>query len=172
MRILQCDLQKCIKKRSWDEEKKQMGSVLLRGDERFIIVDSSIRDVGIPLITLIDIGGVAFMEYTKTAEHIIACCGGVPNISSVTHCATRLRFFILDKQQVQLEEIKKIKGVLGTVYSGDELQIVLGKNLIPVYDESVKIFDGGSSEKKIEKDRSRAGEEKTAKMWSKGLAAG
>lgn len=109
------------------------------------------------------------MEYTKTAEHIIACCGGVPNISSVTHCATRLRFFVLDKQQVQLEEIKKIKGVLGTVYSGDELQIVLGKNLIPVYDESVKIFDGRSSEKKMEKDRSRAGEEKTAKNMVKGL---
>lgn len=91
------------------------------------------------------------MEYANTAEHIIACCGGVINISSVTHCATRLRFFIIDKQQVRTEEIKKIKGVLGTVYSGDELQIVLGKNLIPVYDEAVKIFNGGSRQTVHEK---------------------
>lgn len=105
------------------------------------------------------------MEYAKTAEHIITYCGGVPNISSVTHCATRLRLFIIDRQQVQLEEIKKLKGVLGTVYSGDELQIVLGKNLIPVYDETVTVFNSGSSGQKVEKapDQARSREKKSPK---------
>ena len=65
-------------------------------------------------------------------------CGGKGNISSVTHCATRLRLFIISKETVDTAQIKKIKGVLGTVYSGDELQIVLGKNLIPVYQEAVQ----------------------------------
>lgn len=160
--ILQCNLQKSIKKQSWDEEKKQMEPVGLQEDKIFIIVDSSIIEVGIPLKKLFDTGGVVFMEYTKAAEHIIAYCGGVPNISSVTHCATRLRLFIIDKQRVQLEEIKKMKGVLGTVYSGDELQIVLGKNLIPVYDETVKIFNGGGSEK-IEKAPDQSNGKKTPK---------
>lgn len=82
------------------------------------------------------------MDYVKTAEEILALCGSDSNISSVTHCATRLRLFIIDKKEVKLEEIKKIKGVLGTVYSGDELQIVLGKNLIPVYNEVQKQHDG------------------------------
>ena len=72
------------------------------------------------------------MDYTKAAEEILELCGGKGNISSVTHCATRLRLFIISKETVDTAQIKKIKGVLGTVYSGDELQIVLGKNLIPV----------------------------------------
>lgn len=103
------------------------------------------------------------MEYGKIAESILEYCGGVVNISSVTHCATRLRLFIIDKQQVKSDEIKKIKGVLGTVYSGDELQIVLGKNLIPVYDATVKIFDAGSSEEKKEKGVGQSTENKAVR---------
>lgn len=118
-------------------------------------------DVGISCKTLFTKGGVAFMDYVRMAENIIEYCGGVANISSVTHCATRLRLFIINKQQVNLEEIKKIKGVLGTVYSGDELQIVLGKNLIPVYNETGKIFNSGSSEKKAEKNVSQSNDNKT-----------
>lgn len=103
------------------------------------------------------------MEYAKIAESILGYCGGSPNISSVTHCATRLRLFIINKQQVNIEKIKQLKGVLGTVYSGDELQIVLGKNLIPVYDETVKLFNAGSTEKKEEKNVSQSSENKTVK---------
>lgn len=93
------------------------------------------------------------MEYAAAAESIVKLCGGNENISSVTHCATRLRLFIIDKSRVNLEEIKKIKGVLGTVYSGDELQIVLGKNLIPVFNEVVSIHNssGNSKAAKVEK---------------------
>lgn len=88
------------------------------------------------------------MEYAKAAESIVKFCGGNENISSVTHCATRLRLFISDKSKVNLEEIKKIKGVLGTVYSGDELQIILGKNLIPVYNEVTKLHNASDTRQK------------------------
>lgn len=81
------------------------------------------------------------MDYLNAALTIIELSGGNGNISSVTHCATRLRLFIMDKSQVKLDEIKKVKGVLGTVFVGDELQIVLGKNLIPVYNEVTKLHD-------------------------------
>ena len=98
------------------------------------------------------------MDYIKTAEEILKLCGSNSNISSVTHCATRLRLFIIDKTKVDLDEIKKLKGVLGTVYSGDELQIVLGKNLIPVYNEVQKKYDGSKqnetkNETKVEKEK-------------------
>lgn len=103
------------------------------------------------------------MEHAKAAEEILELCGGNGNISSVTHCATRLRLFILDKQKVNLDQIKKIKGVLGTVYSGDELQIVLGKNLIPVYNEVSKAHTpaggtktGAKEEKSVEKKTGKA----------------
>lgn len=91
------------------------------------------------------------MDQVKIAKDIISLCGGSANISSVTHCSTRLRLFIINKGNVNLEEIKKIKEVLGTVYSGDELQIVLGKNLIPIYNE-VTIQFNGNSEIKLEKE--------------------
>lgn len=83
------------------------------------------------------------MEHVKAAAEIMELCGGSGNISSVTHCATRLRLFIVDKQKVDLDQVKKIKGVLGTVYSGDEFQIVLGKNLIPVYNEVSRLYASG-----------------------------
>lgn len=85
------------------------------------------------------------MEYKKAAVEILELCGGNGNISSVTHCATRLRLFTVDKKRVDTENIKKIKGVLGIVYSGDELQIVLGKNLIPVYNEVSRLHSTGIS---------------------------
>lgn len=90
------------------------------------------------------------MDHVKAAEEILSLCGGNSNISSITHCATRLRLFIIDKQKVNVDEIKKIKGVLGTVYSGDELQVVLAKNLIPVYNEVLKRYDDSSSKEKTE----------------------
>lgn len=81
------------------------------------------------------------MDYAKAAPEILRLCGGSANIASVTHCATRLRFYVEDKQLVDVDKVKKIEGVLGTVYSGDELQIVLGKNLIPVYERVLKLYE-------------------------------
>lgn len=87
------------------------------------------------------------MEYAKIAETLVELSGGAGNISSVTHCSTRLRLFIRNKSSVNLEQIKKTKPVLGTVFSGDELQIVLRKNLIPIYNEVSTLHNnaGGSA---------------------------
>lgn len=81
------------------------------------------------------------MEFKQVAESVIASSGGVGNISSITHCSTRLRFFIRDNSKVDMEKIQNTKPVLGVVFKGDELQIILGQNLIPVYSEAVKIYD-------------------------------
>lgn len=82
------------------------------------------------------------MDYAKIAQDIIASCGGYQNISSITHCSTRLRLFINSKGKVNQDKIKSLDGVLGTVYNNDELQIILGKNLIPIYNETVKSYEG------------------------------
>lgn len=108
------------------------------------------------------------MDFAKTAEEILKLCGGNANISSVTHCATRLRLFIIDKKEVNTDEIKKIKGVLGTVYSGDELQIVLGKNLIPVYNEVQKKQDSSVQKKEKIAGSSTEKSDKKGKIKSLG----
>jgi len=85
------------------------------------------------------------MDFKQIAETVIALSGGAGNISSITHCSTRLRFFIIDKSKIDTAKIQNTKPVLGVVFKGDELQIVLGQNLIPVYTEASKIYgDSGS----------------------------
>lgn len=87
------------------------------------------------------------MDAKQVAQKVVALSGGCANIASVTHCSTRLRFIVRNKAAVKVNEIKAVQGVLGVVFTTDELQIVLGKNVIPVYTEAVKIYEaaGGTA---------------------------
>ena len=69
------------------------------------------------------------LDYKKMAAEIVEKSGGVENIKTVAHCATRLRFTLVNKDIVDMEGIQKIKGVLGCIYATDQLQIILGKDL-------------------------------------------
>lgn len=80
------------------------------------------------------------LDYKKMAAEIVEKSGGVENIKTVAHCATRLRFTLVNKDIVDMEGIQKIKGVLGCIYATDQLQIILGKDLPPVYDIVVKDY--------------------------------
>lgn len=86
------------------------------------------------------------MDHKKAAEEIVGLAGGVGNISSVTHCTTRLRLFTRDKSIVDTKAIQAVDGVLGVVYNGDELQVVLGKNLTATYTEASKIYEVGKGD--------------------------
>lgn len=98
------------------------------------------------------------MDYKQISEEIIALCSGVGNITSVTHCSTRLRLFTINKTKVDVEALKKIKVVLGIVYTGDELQIILGKNLIPIYNEVAKSHENSSPSSSQDKSQLNRGE--------------
>lgn len=79
------------------------------------------------------------MDMLQVAERLIELSGTVQNITSATHCSTRLRFIIKNKALVDVDAIKATKPVLGVVFTTDELQIVLGKDIIPVYNEAARI---------------------------------
>ena len=87
------------------------------------------------------------MDINQITRKLIELAGGVDNISSITHCSTRLRFFVKDKSIVDTETIKNTEAVLGVVFKTDELQMVFGKNVIPFYNEASRIFneEGGKS---------------------------
>lgn len=95
------------------------------------------------------------MDYKQIAETLISLSGGAENISSVTHCSTRLRFFIHNKDKVDVASIKKVKPVLGVVYQGDELQMVLGQNVIPVYSEASRIYNESSDAGKSKDNKNK-----------------
>ena len=85
------------------------------------------------------------MDSRKAASELIELSRGTSNIKNVTHCSTRLRFIIKDKSAVEVEAIKKCEGVLGVVFTTDELQMVFGKNVIPVYTEASKIYEAAGN---------------------------
>lgn len=77
----------------------------------------------------------------ELAENIIDLVGGKSNISSLTHCATRLRFVLKDESKAQTESLKNLAGVMGIAQSGGQYQIVIGPDVPNVYKEIVELAD-------------------------------
>lgn len=75
----------------------------------------------------------------QIAEEVLAAVGGPSNVTSVTHCITRLRFNLKDESIPNTDEIKGFSGVLGAQWSGGQYQVIIGQNVPQVYDEVVKM---------------------------------
>lgn len=73
-------------------------------------------------------------DYTELSENLIDLVGGKENIGNFMHCVTRLRFAIKDKNKVQENEIKKLKGALGCQWAGEQFQVIIGADVADVYD--------------------------------------
>lgn len=80
---------------------------------------------------------MAKMNYADIANKIIAQIGE-ENVLTVSHCMTRLRFTVKDFSKVSLDDIKKISGVIGAVYHGEQVQVIMGQHLLATYNEIVK----------------------------------
>ena len=82
-------------------------------------------------------------------EAIVAGVGGPQNIVSLTHCATRLRFVLVDASRVRAAELDAVPEVLGVVaQAGDRYQVVIGGAVESVFTEimalpSMKGVGGG-----------------------------
>lgn len=100
------------------------------------------------------------MDKHKLSNKILDLVGGKENISSITHCMTRLRFVIHDRSKVNDEEIKKIPEVIKVIEFGGQFQIVLGAIVEDVYHTIVK--EGNLSEK-IDTEESSEDASKTDK---------
>ena len=81
------------------------------------------------------------IDIPKLSTTIMEKVGGVENVSSVTHCVTRLRFILKDKDKADTDGIKALRGVLGVVYGAGQYQIILGDNLFPVFDLITSKYD-------------------------------
>ncbi|MEG0094221.1 beta-glucoside-specific PTS transporter subunit IIABC [Anaerorhabdus sp.] len=79
------------------------------------------------------------MKYEKTVKEILKNIGGEVNIESATHCMTRLRFVLKDESKANVEETKKIDGVVGCVNKGGQFQVVIGTHVNEVFDELMSI---------------------------------
>lgn len=69
------------------------------------------------------------------AEQILHCVGGEKNVDGLVHCATRLRFKIVDLQQVNQAGLEALDGVITVVRAAGQLQVVIGNRVSEVYRE-------------------------------------
>lgn len=74
------------------------------------------------------------MDKNETiAQAVLEAVGGKENVAFATHCMTRLRLKLKDDALVNETALKDIKGVLGTNRVGEQLQVIIGGNVEPVY---------------------------------------
>lgn len=73
------------------------------------------------------------MDYGVLGKSILENVGGVNNVLFLTHCATRLRFNLKDDNKVNVESLKKTKGVIGVVNKGGQFQVIIGSDVSNVY---------------------------------------
>lgn len=78
-------------------------------------------------------------KYHDLAEKIVANVGGKENINSLTHCITRLRFKLKDEAKFNEDVLKNMDGVVTTMKSGGQYQVVIGNHVPLVYADVLEV---------------------------------
>ncbi|MFR3684518.1 MAG: PTS transporter subunit EIIB, partial [Enterococcus sp.] len=77
---------------------------------------------------------MAKKNYDELAAKIMLNVGGKENVNALTHCATRLRFKVKDKEKVNVSRLNKLNGVIQVIEAGGQVQVVIGNHVTDVYD--------------------------------------
>src|SRR5690349_19948028 len=88
------------------------------------------------------------VDYRSLAGDIVEQVGGVDNIASATHCATRLRLRLKDEDKADKTAVEKLTGVITVMRAGGQFQVVIGNDVPQVYSELNKITgaSGGNAD--------------------------
>lgn len=107
-------------------------------------------------------------KYSKIAQEIMDVVDK-DNILSVTHCATRLRLIVKNREAIDDNKVEKIDEVKGVFYTSGQYQIILGTGIVnKVYNEIEKL--GLNTLSKQEQDKLIKDQEKGIKKLMRILA--
>lgn len=82
------------------------------------------------------------MTNREIAQNILQLVGGIKNVQSVTHCATRLRIIVNDKDKIDIKGIEDIDKVKGSFFNSGQYQVILGTGLVnKVYAEFATLIN-------------------------------
>lgn len=81
------------------------------------------------------------MDIKTSASQIVQYVGGVDNIQSLTHCATRLRFVVKNESQVDMDHLGSVEGVLTAQNKGGQTQVVIGAKVEAFYKEIISSYN-------------------------------
>ncbi|MBQ9316407.1 MAG: PTS transporter subunit EIIB, partial [Atopobiaceae bacterium] len=68
-------------------------------------------------------------DWNKLATDIIELVGGEDNITSITHCVTRLRFMLKDEAKADDQRIGQLNGVIQVMHASGQYQVVIGNKV-------------------------------------------
>lgn len=74
-------------------------------------------------------------KYDKDAKALLEAIGGRQNISAVTHCATRMRFVLVDDKKADESKIEDIAVVKGMFTNAGQFQVIIGNDVSVFYNE-------------------------------------
>ncbi|RNE48917.1 glucose PTS transporter subunit IIA [Corynebacterium alimapuense] len=81
--------------------------------------------------------------FDALAWEIIDGIGGASNVRSVTHCITRVRFYLKDESKAQDDYVADLEGVIDVVKAGGQYQVVIGADVEDVYEAVSNQLGGG-----------------------------
>lgn len=91
------------------------------------------------------------MNTNSLAKNILSNIGGKSNIEQFNHCATRLRINLHDLSKVDISNLENEDGIIRTIISGSQLQIIVGSHVNKVYESINKLILSDNSEIIIDK---------------------
>ena len=100
---------------------------------------------------------MAKKNYENLEKEIVRYIGGVENVNTLIHCATRLRFKVKNTQNVDKKKLEQLEGVITVLDSGGQIQVVIGQHVADVYDT---IFEVTDLKKENPSDAEESGEKK------------
>ena len=93
------------------------------------------------------------MDLKKVVNEVVEHSGGVDNIRSVVHCATRLRLELNDEKKYDKDKLEDIDGVKGVFFNNGQLQLIFGSGLVQqVFAAYNEVYKGETSTESSEKD--------------------
>lgn len=87
-------------------------------------------------------------KFQNDAQELLVLVGGKENISAVTHCATRMRFVLVDPKKADVKSIEALKSVKGTFTQAGQFQVIIGNEVSTFYNDFAVIagIDGVSKD--------------------------
>ena len=79
------------------------------------------------------------MSNKELAQRILDGVGGVSNITSITHCVTRLRFVLKDASRANTAAIEELDGVLSVQQQAGQYQVIVGAKVNALFREVMDI---------------------------------
>lgn len=100
---------------------------------------------------------MANKKYNELISNVADYVGGKSNVVYFTHCATRLRFNLKDRELVNLKALRETPGVLGVQWSGEQLQLIIGTSAEEVFRSitSKHQLDGKATSNKNDEESSK-----------------